>query len=251
MRTANKCNQHKTGRKCVECNGNLCDSILNFGEYYDEDLLDKAERTGVKADVMLCLGSSMRVGIPADIVSDCGKRKGKIIIVNLQKTPLDKEAHMIIHARIQVVMKKLMEKLGIEIPAYTFDRGIDIWLDKTKTLRAQGITREATRYENFKRMIGSYRSGTKEQTLKFQFFGHYRENDLTIKVPNKYLESGKKFKIVTVCDPLKESAPGVKMGGYWTKVEGITPDMEIVQIEHEQSSLNSTKPISKAAPTLT
>ena len=83
VRTATKCNQHKTGRKCAQCNGNLCDTILNFGEYYDEDLLDLAEQTGIQADVMLCLGSSMRVGIPADIVRDCGKRKGKVVIVNL------------------------------------------------------------------------------------------------------------------------------------------------------------------------
>merc|ERR1711943_38653 len=60
VRTAQNNKAHKTGRKCSSCNGNLCDSILNFGEYYDEDLLDKAEKTGRRADVMLCLGSSLR-----------------------------------------------------------------------------------------------------------------------------------------------------------------------------------------------
>ena len=83
MRTQNQCKLHKTGRKCQDCHGDLCDSILNFGEYYDEDLLDKAEKKGKKADVMLCLGSSMRVGIPAEIVEDCADRKGKVVIVNL------------------------------------------------------------------------------------------------------------------------------------------------------------------------
>lgn len=33
-------------------------------------------------------------------------------------------------------MKMLMEKLGIEIPEFTFDRGVDIWVDKDKNLRA-------------------------------------------------------------------------------------------------------------------
>lgn len=116
MRTATQCKNHKTGRRCTNCGGDLADSILNFGEYYNEDLLELAEQTGSQADVMLCLGSSMRVGIPADIVSECGENGGKYIIVNLQKTPLDGDAHMVIHCRIQTVMKKLMERLGIEIP---------------------------------------------------------------------------------------------------------------------------------------
>lgn len=100
VRTATNCKAHKTGRKCSSCGGNLCDSILNFGEYYDEDLLDKAETMGRLADVMLCIGSSLRVGTPADILRDQVQLGGKLIIVNLQKTPLDKKAHMVIHCRI-------------------------------------------------------------------------------------------------------------------------------------------------------
>ena len=48
VRTANKVHDHKTGRKCdnKNCNGDLYDSILNFGEYYDEDLLEGAEIQG-------------------------------------------------------------------------------------------------------------------------------------------------------------------------------------------------------------
>ena len=83
VRTSNKTKEHNTGRKCTRCTRNLNDSILNFGEYYDEDLLEKAENTGIRADVMLCLGSSLRVGIPADILRDQVRNGGKLIIVNL------------------------------------------------------------------------------------------------------------------------------------------------------------------------
>ena len=124
-------------------------------------MLEKAEITGAMADVMICLGSSMRVGIPADIVSSCALNGGKVIIVNLQKTPLDHEAHMNIHCRIQTVMKMLMEKLGIEIPHFTFDRGVDVWLDKTNKVRAQGVTRDATRFDNFRRFSCAYKPGAK------------------------------------------------------------------------------------------
>ena len=43
---------------------------------------------------------------------------GKLVIVNLQKTLLDPMANIIIHARIQTVFTKLMEKLEIPIPKF-------------------------------------------------------------------------------------------------------------------------------------
>lgn len=49
-------------------------------------------------------------------------------------------------------MKKLMEKLGVPIPEFTFERGIDLWLGKDGKVRGAGVTREATKFENFKKM---------------------------------------------------------------------------------------------------
>ena len=44
VRTANRVHDHKTGRKCDDkkCNGDLFDSILNFGENYREGILEEA-----------------------------------------------------------------------------------------------------------------------------------------------------------------------------------------------------------------
>jgi len=108
---------------------------------------------------------------------------------------------MVINCRIQTVMKMLMEKLGIEIPEYTFDRGVDIWVDKDKKLRAQGITRNGTLYENYKKMTCNYQEGANAQVVNLEFFGHYHEKKLEIKVPTKLLEGNEKVKLIMVCDP--------------------------------------------------
>ena len=43
-RTSDRSYDHKTGRKCdnPKCNGNLFDSIINFGESLDKNVLTKS-----------------------------------------------------------------------------------------------------------------------------------------------------------------------------------------------------------------
>ena len=75
-RTAQKCHDHKTGRKCdnANCRGDLYDSIINFGEDLKERVLDRGYAEGEKCDVMLSLGSSLRVTPACDIPADCGQQ---------------------------------------------------------------------------------------------------------------------------------------------------------------------------------
>jgi len=74
-RTAQKCHDHKTGRKCdnPNCRGDLYDSIINFGEDLKERVLDESYEQGEKCDLMLSLGSSLRVTPACDIPADCGR----------------------------------------------------------------------------------------------------------------------------------------------------------------------------------
>lgn len=56
------------------------------------------------------MGSSLTVTPAADIPKHVGKN-GKLVIVNLQKTPLDKHAFLRINALCDDVMKRLAKKL--------------------------------------------------------------------------------------------------------------------------------------------
>ena len=116
VRNSQKNFEHKTGRKCDngKCKGDLIDSIINFGEELNETILNLGWKHGKEADLMLCLGSSMRV-TPASgmakITATRATNKGKIVIVNLQKTPLDVNAYLNIHCKIDNFFEILMSKL--------------------------------------------------------------------------------------------------------------------------------------------
>lgn len=43
---------------------------------------------------------------------------GKLVIINLQRTPKDKKANLVIHAKCDGIMQQLMTRLEIPIPTY-------------------------------------------------------------------------------------------------------------------------------------
>ena len=119
VRTANRVHDHKTGRKCDDkkCNGDLFDSILNFGENYREGILEEAYEQAEECDLMISMGSSLRVGSAAAIFEEAAESQSKkSVIINLQKGPYDHLADLVIHGFIDDIMNKLLEKLALEIP---------------------------------------------------------------------------------------------------------------------------------------
>merc|ERR1712223_1762885 len=130
-----KVHDHRTGRLCSipKCRGKLHDTIINFGEDLNQDILDKAQENTDQCDVMLALGSSLTVTPAADLPEEVGDRwveqkdKGQkptdhLVIVNLQKTPLDDVCSLRIFAKIDDVMVPLMKELGLEIPEWKLQR---------------------------------------------------------------------------------------------------------------------------------
>ena len=69
-----------------------------------------------KADLCLCLGTSLQI-IPCGNMPLLTKRNGgKIVIVNLQSTKQDKQAHLKIHCYINQVMRQVCQALNVSIP---------------------------------------------------------------------------------------------------------------------------------------
>ena len=124
VRTARWVHDHKTGRFCdnPKCHGPLVDSIINFGESLPSYELEESVRQAEKCDLIIVLGSSLRVNPAAEIPAIVARRKQKLVICNLQKTPLSPYCSLEIHSQIDPVMKGLLERLGLEIPVFKVQR---------------------------------------------------------------------------------------------------------------------------------
>lgn len=63
----------------------------------------------------------MRVSPANKFPAHAVRNGGKMVIVNLQKTPYDSKATLLIHERTDKVMQLLMQELGLTIPEYKLE----------------------------------------------------------------------------------------------------------------------------------
>jgi NAD-dependent SIR2 family protein deacetylase len=107
---------HVTGNKCTQpgCDGDLMDSIINFGENLPEKELTNAVRESKEADLSIVMGTSMRVRPACELPTYGKKNGGKMVIVNLQKTPYDSEASMLVRCTTDDFMTLLLQELNVE-----------------------------------------------------------------------------------------------------------------------------------------
>jgi hypothetical protein len=113
-------------RHCVVSGcGGLLNSTIDFGQSLPEKPLKLAYKHAQKADLCLVLGSSLTVS-PAKKMPEIVGKNAKLVICNLQKTPLEKLADMNIHAKCDDLMAAVMEKLGIEVPKWRLIRKVQI-----------------------------------------------------------------------------------------------------------------------------
>ena len=154
------------------------DTIINFGENLRDVDLDTGFAQGKKADLMLCVGSSMRVTPAADMAAETPDNGGKLVIINLQKTPLDKGA-LCIHAKIDDVFELLMKKLDMKIPQFCLKRYGELKITDNKVFLS-GIDLSGAPYSIFKST--NYTKNKDSVAVKVSFQGHYNEPELEFKV---------------------------------------------------------------------
>lgn len=142
VRTANGVHEHQTGRKCGVCGGVLQDTIINFGESLPQMPLLQAEVNAEEADLCLAMGSSLTVTPAADFPKAVGlkgkkHKKARLVIVNLQATPLDNVCQLRINAKTDDVMRLVISKLNLQIPEFRLRRNLSV-TQKSKPLDKEG-----------------------------------------------------------------------------------------------------------------
>ena len=107
---------HHTGHMCPAsgCGGRLKDTIVNFGDLLHDKVLGglpRAEAECKKADLVLCLGTSLTVTPASDLPKLTQKRKASMAIVNLQETGHDGVAALRLFYDLDALAKMVEEEL--------------------------------------------------------------------------------------------------------------------------------------------
>uniref|UniRef100_A0A182JG02 protein acetyllysine N-acetyltransferase n=1 Tax=Anopheles atroparvus TaxID=41427 RepID=A0A182JG02_ANOAO len=114
--TGNVCRASGKDRGCR--GGNLIDNILDWEHDLPENDLQLAFMHSAMAELNICLGTTLQIVPSGDLPLKNQKYGGQLVICNLQPTKHDKKADMKISAYVDVVLEKVVKRLGIEIPEY-------------------------------------------------------------------------------------------------------------------------------------
>jgi mono-ADP-ribosyltransferase sirtuin 6 len=195
---------HRTGRKCTRCGGTLHDTIINFSEPLPERELTLAFEHASKADLCLVLGSSLTVNPANEIPEVVGKRRrrgAKLVICNLQATPLDGMAELRVYAKTDELMVRVMRELELEISGFVLERRLALTVERPGQrlrVRVEGVDVDGTpvsflrsvRLANNRRVVkaepfvfdlkGDFGDGGLALMLELEFMGHYGEPNLEL-----------------------------------------------------------------------
>jgi NAD-dependent deacetylase len=98
---------------CAGCGGWLKPATVSFGQALPADVLAAATDLASSADCFLALGSSLLVHPAASLVGMATQHGARLIIVNLQATPYDAMADVVLHAPLGETLMCLATVLGV------------------------------------------------------------------------------------------------------------------------------------------
>jgi mono-ADP-ribosyltransferase sirtuin 6 len=117
-----KVSEHKCLRPHSRpCRGLLRDTILDWEDELPLAELTSAEENSLKADLSICLGTSLQINPAGNLPFTKRKnynQKRKVVIINLQKTKHDKKADLVIHEYVDNVISQLCEQLKVKAGSY-------------------------------------------------------------------------------------------------------------------------------------
>ncbi|KAJ3116281.1 NAD-dependent protein deacetylase sirtuin-6 [Physocladia obscura] len=101
---------------CRTCRAPLCDRLCDWDSPLPDGEINRAISELKKADLLLVVGSSMRIRPVGLWPRYTLKAGGKLVVINLQNTHLDKKSHVRIFAKSDQVFDGIMDELDFEEP---------------------------------------------------------------------------------------------------------------------------------------
>ncbi len=97
---------------CTLCGGYLKSATILFGQRVPEQALARAKEMATTCDLFLVVGSSLKVTPAASMPRLAVAHDIPLIIINLQPTPLDDYADVVMHDYAGAVLPALIEGIG-------------------------------------------------------------------------------------------------------------------------------------------
>ncbi|QGG47551.1 NAD-dependent protein deacylase [Heliorestis convoluta] len=92
-----------------DCGGILKPKVVLFGDPLDMQEFRKAQIWMAQADLIFCLGTSLTV-TPANTLLQHRRHDSKLVIINLEATPYDREADYVFHAKVGEILPVIVQK---------------------------------------------------------------------------------------------------------------------------------------------
>ena len=89
---------------CRDCGGILKSATISFGQQLVPEVIDRAMRAAIEADLLLAIGSTLQVYPVAGAVPHAKFAGARIVIINAEPTRFDDIADAVIHQRIGDVL---------------------------------------------------------------------------------------------------------------------------------------------------
>jgi NAD-dependent deacetylase len=98
--------------RCRDCEGAVKPDVVLFGELLPELAMAEAYALSERADLMLCIGSSLEVHPVASLPATTLARGGKVAIITKGSTPYDSQADVRLDGDVVQELESLLRSLG-------------------------------------------------------------------------------------------------------------------------------------------
>ena len=96
---------------CDDCSGILKPDTVSFGQAMPEDKMMKSLQLARECDLCIVLGSSLVVYPAASIPAYAVENGARLMIINRDETPLDRQATLVIHESVAKTLGEIMESI--------------------------------------------------------------------------------------------------------------------------------------------